>query len=139
MKINTNRIIGKRVKISILLIVLPILIVWSVYLIFPLLVADLGGPIEYYVEINLISDSEVPLENPVNLTTSEVLSVPILHEILEEIISNESITSISRLISEEEATSLTLLFANKGFPLTGYRQFYYDNKLFEVIYDESIS
>ncbi|MHA2239914.1 MAG: hypothetical protein ACXAB2_16360, partial [Candidatus Hodarchaeales archaeon] len=73
-------------------------------------------------------------ENPVNLTTSEVLSVPILHEILEEIFSNESITSISRHISEEEAIPLTSLFANKGFPLTRYRQFYYNNILFGIDY-----
>jgi hypothetical protein len=127
-------ILGKRTMIGILLVAVPILIVLSVILIRFAFVHDVGGPIEYFVEITLINDGKDHIDDPANLTISEVLGVPILHDILEEILSNESITSLSRIISREEAEPLTALFDNNGFPLTEYRQFYYKDVLFGIEY-----
>ena len=136
---NITLSFSKRVKLGILLVVLPILIVWGAIYMSPLFIADLGGPIEYSVRINLIDNGEELIDDPVNLTLSEVLGVPILHNILEEFLSNDSITSLFQIISREEAEPLTALFDNKGYPLTESRDFFYQNKLFEIHYLESIS
>ncbi|MHA1978680.1 MAG: hypothetical protein ACW98F_18240 [Candidatus Hodarchaeales archaeon] len=127
------------ILIVILVVGLPILVFWSMIILIPMFTADVGGPMNYYLKITELTNTGIPIKNPVNLTETDVLNVPVLYSLLEKILSDPSRTSASQYLSKEENEPLKALFESKEAPLTVSRQFYYNNTLFEILYNESIA
>lgn len=88
----------------------------------------------YHITVTRVPSSENVTDPIGNLTASDLIDSPILLEVLETMVTNETIMEFSSDITEEEANILIEVFEDNGMPIGEYPQqyFYYTMVLFYI-------